>query len=177
MCVCGSSSKACFQHVTLSPALKCSSPAWNAFISSVKSVHPQHKMRLATVWYSTWRRAGETISFLAIKTFVFNLEIGLEPPKRTESGEKQVSTTLYIKYGWTWKNVQKQGSERTQEDYLTTESWQKERQENYLVSAVYFCRGRVVFLCPFIFALFLYFFKYIPAWNKVFHKHFFLVYV
>ena len=70
------------------PALKCSFPAWNAFVSSFKSVCPQHKTHLSlaiNMFVSSliciWRWAAETISLLMMNAFAFYLEVGLKKQK------------------------------------------------------------------------------------------------
>ena len=81
-------------------------------------------------------------------------------------GEK-VSDKIYFKQGWTCKRYRKQGrDENMQEDYPTTkQGWKaKTRRLPYTCTVessltVYFLLsfyGRVVFLCVFISALFLY---------------------
>ena len=85
-----------------SPVLKGSSPARNAFISSTKSVHPQHKkhssltikmfvqcdsyLEMSSKDYlvASSLSAAEIILSLAINAFVFFLEVGLETPKKEQ---------------------------------------------------------------------------------------------
>ena len=90
----------------------CSSPAQNAFVTSnkvfisslntfvfsTKSVRPQHKkcssltmnMFVRSV-ICIWRAVAKTILSLAINTFVFCVEVGLETPKMNRNYGKIVS--------------------------------------------------------------------------------------
>ena len=79
----------CALSTRSSPAPKCSSSAYNSFVSSNKSVHPQHKTcsSLAINLFACrliriWRRVAETILSLAMDVFDFSVKSHLEVGSR-----------------------------------------------------------------------------------------------
>ena len=75
-----------FEHVfstRWSPALKCSSPVWNAFISTNKCVHLQHN-KCVSLLFGRWFKNS--------------------PPKSKKLGK--FSAKLYFKEGWSWKGTE-----------------------------------------------------------------------